>query len=231
MRIVSLSPSVTEIFTALGAGSEVTEFPSKPVDLSKIESLSPDWVLADACDSRPEGLEALQRKRKVKIFDVKRLEEVCDTVVEVGRLTRRHEEASRLIETIRNEERQNQTLCDGREKKRTILLVWHPPYLTVNFDAYASRLLEASGGVNVFREEPLREFPVEMEEMIEKNPEVLLLAGKPGPFEPRHVKGFRQYRIFNRIPIHLLDSNLLTHYGPKTAEALRRFREIYGSLG
>ena len=230
MGLVSLSPSLTEILAALGAADKVTEFPSKPIEFGKIEALSPEWVLADSRDNRPEEIQVVQRKWKTKVFDVKRPEEVCDAAAELGRLVHRRHEAGRLIQALRDEMGENQKIFAAKEKRRTVLLLWNQPFITVNFDAYPSRLLEASGGLNVFREDPLLEFPVEMEDMIEKNPELLLLSGGPGPFRARHVSEFRRYRIFNRIPIHLIDGTLLTCYGPQTVEALKQFRGIYEGL-
>lgn len=245
MKIVSLSPSLTETLIHLGAGDElrgITDFcPSpgreierlgspKALNLSKVDRLEPDWVLADARENRPEEIQAIQKRRRVKVFDVRQLGEVCDAVAEIGRLVERREEAKRLNDSIHAEMAENERLFRGRERKRAIVLLWDQPYLTVNFDSYPSRLIDASGGVNVFRKEPLREFPVELEEMIEQNPEVLLLPKEPAPFRERHVKGFRRYRIFSHIPIHLVDGKLVTHFGGQTAGALRALREIFESV-
>lgn len=245
MRIVSLSPSLTEILTALGAAdplvgvtdaceieaSSATRLGSpKAIQVSKVGALKPDWILADALENRPEEIEALEKRWHVKLFDVRKIDDVCDTVAELGRLTGRTEEAKRLYVSIQNELKLNEETFQERPKKRTALLIWDQPYLTVNFDTYPSRLIEASGGVNVFREEPLHEFPVEMEDLLERDPGLLLLPGEPAPFRAKHIQQFRKYRIFSRIPIHLVDGKLFSRYGVQTREALRTFREIYASL-
>ena len=242
MRIVSLSPSITEILIGLKAGNElvgtidVCEVDGtrleqvgspKSIQIKKIEALSPDWVLVDSHDNRPEDIQLIQKKWRTKIFEAKKLDQVCDAVTELGRLVEKKCEAARLNEAIQREVLICQEVFRDHQKKRTVLLIWDTPYLTVNFDTYASHLMEASGGVNVFRREPLREFPVEMEDMIEKDPEILLLCGEPAPFHPKHIDQFRKYRIFSKIPIHIVDGKLLGQYGAQTVEALRKLRNIY----
>lgn len=245
VRIVSLSPSLTEILTALKAESHLVGVSDacevkggrpervgspKAIQLKRIEALSPEWILADSRENRPEEIHELQRKGKTKLFEVNRLEDVSDCIAELGRLVGKRREAKQLNETIQNEIQTSKKVFEGREKKRTVLLLWDVPFLTVNFDTYPSRLLEVSGGVNVFRAEPLREFPVEVEDMIEKNPEVLLLPGEPAPFRSKHITRFRRYRVFSKIPIHLIEGKLLARYGVQTTEALKRLRKIYETL-
>lgn len=243
MRIVSLSPSLTEILIELGAESELVGVcegdcvqkkeilrlgSPQAVPLSQVDALAPDWVLGDARENRPDQIQAVERKWKTNLFCVKKLEDVCDAITDLGRLVGKREEARRLNESIQREKSLNDQIFSQRPKKRTILLLGDPPYLTMNFDPYPSRLIEASGGLNVFREEPLEEFPVEMEEMIERNPEFLLLLRGPGPLCKKRLAPFRQVRIFSHLPIHLVEGRLLSRYGVQTIEALRTLRSIYG---
>lgn len=245
MKIISLSPSLTDIIWALQAEDQLVGVSNackaarntiermgspKAVQFSKIDSLSPDWILADAQDNRPEEIQRIERKWRTRVFNVRGVEAVRDAVAELGRITEKREEARRLNELLEKELRECEKTFQDRTRRKTALLLWDTPYLTVNFDTYASRLAEASGGVNVFREEPIHEFPVEMEDLIERNPELLLLSGEPAPFQKRHVTEFRRYRVFSRIPIHLIGGELLTRYGPQTLEALRSLRKIYGGL-
>jgi len=198
--------------------------------MEKIQALAPDIILADSEDNRPDEIQKLEGKWKTRLFEVRKASEVCDCVASLGRLIQKEGEARRLNEAIRAELLANEKVFSACEKKRTILLIWDQPYLTVNFEAYPSRLLEASGGRNVFREEPVRQFPIEMEDMIEKNPELLLLSSEPAPFRKKHIAQFRQYRIFSRIPIHLVPGKIFNRYGPETINALKFLRGLYQSL-
>jgi len=245
MRIISLSPSLTEMVIALKASQDLVGMSDaceasenhfqrvgnpKALELSTIDALSPEWVLADSQDNRPEEIGKIQERWKIKVFDIRTLANVCDTVTELGGLLEKKKEARDLSELIQKEIQTNRKTFQVRKKKRTVLLLWDAPFLTVNCDTYASRLVEDSGGENVFRDEPLREFPVEMEDLVEKEPEMLLLSGKPAPFQPKHVAAFHRYRVFSKIPIHLVDRSLFRRYGLETVKALQYFRTLYSGV-
>ena len=245
MKLVSLSPSLTDILVGLKAADHLRGVTDRcdlngrliervgsprAINAVKIQALEPDWILADAQENRPEEIQTLQRRWPVKLFDVRKLSDVTDCIAELGRLTQQGDLGRSLQHSLWSELAENEKTFRDRPRRKTIFLLWNQPLLTVNFDTYASRLIEMSGGENVFRREPVREIPVEIEDLIEKNPELLLLPTEPGPFQKRHISQFRRYRVLSRIPIQLVDGKLLLYYGLKTVEALRELRKIFGSL-
>lgn len=238
MKILSLSPSLTDILRLLNVSTEdisaVTslcpeDFPEtvarvgspKALEIPKILSLQADVVLGVACENRPEQIRAIEKKFAVTLFDVRSLEHVKDTIHTLGRLTNKMAEAEAFIQKLREAEKENQKRLGEFPPIKTLILLWNQPYLTVNFDTYISRLVEACGCVNVFRAEPTFEIPLDLEDLIEKNPELLLLPSAPYPFKKRHLAGFRQYRGFSKIPIELIDGNLFSCFGPRSLEALK----------
>ena len=241
MKIVSLSRSFTEILENFGLASELAgatdhcpELAAAParvgspksLRLEIIEGLHPDLIFADARENRPEELRELQKKFRVVSFDVRSVDHAMDTVRAVGRLTGALEESEKLVSEIAREYQ----LCKLEKdlpRVRTMILLWNIPLLTVNFDTYISRLLEASGGLNIFHADPLPEFPVELEDIIEKEPEILFLPTEPFPFKKKDIKRFRQYRILSKIPIELVEGRLFSYFGPATVEALRFFRSVF----
>ena len=243
-KVVSLSPSFTEILEKFGRAGELAgitdhcpELPHAPARLGSpkalrldlIEGLKPDLILSAARENRPEEIRALEKKFRVVSFDVRSVESVLDLVAALGRLADAPEESRELAAEIAEEQR----LCKAEKdlpRVRTMILLWNIPLLTVNFDTLISRVIETAGGLNVFREDPLPEFPVELEDMIEKEPEVLFLPTAPFPFKKKDIKHFRQYRIFSKIPIELVDGRLFSNFGPATLDALRAFREIFSKV-
>ncbi|MBI3307155.1 MAG: ABC transporter substrate-binding protein [Candidatus Omnitrophica bacterium] len=242
MRIVSLSSSLTETFQSLGGGSDlvgITDYCAeekssgakrigspKALKISEILALNPDCVLADKTENRPDEVSQIQKKCRVISYEARSLESVKDTIWALGREFGKTPEAGQVIDQIKQEEEISRKALAEIPPMRTIVLLWHQPYVTVNFDTYISRLVEASGGLNVFREDPVREFPIEIEDMLEKEPEILLLAGDPYAFKRHHVKGFRKYRIFSKIKIELMDGKIFANFGPRTSEAIRFLRSI-----
>ncbi len=241
MKIISLSRSFTEILENFGRASELAgvtdhcpELAGDPARVGSpkslrfevIESLHPDLILADARENRFEEIQALQKKYRAVSFDVRSVNQAMEAVRAIGRLTGALEESEGLVSEIAEEYR----LCKLEKdlpRVRALILLWNIPLLTVNFDTYISRVIEAGGGLNVFHADPLPEFAIELEDMIEKDPEILFLPTDPFPFKKKDIKRFRQYRILSKIPIELVEGRLFSYFGPATAEALRFFRQVF----
>lgn len=240
MRIVSLSPSLTETLQALGLGTGlagITDYcpeeksagaqrigSPKALRISEIQGLDPDYVLADKTENRPDEIFQIKKKCRVLEYEARSIENVKDMVWALGRQFAKTWEAGRIIEGIQCECEISRKALEGLRPMRTIVLLWNQPYVTVNFDTYISRLVEAGGGFNVFHEDPVREFPIEIEDMLDKEPEILMLASDPYAFKKYHIKGFRKYRIFSKIKIELVNGKFFSNFGPRTAEAIRRLR-------
>ena len=241
MRVVSLSPALTEICLDLGALSalagasdhceNLTEsFPRvgapKALNLEAVEALAPELILADRRDNRPEEIRQLEKKFKVTVFDVRSVDHAKIAVLQIGKPLGCSVKAAEIIAAIETEEKACRAEAELRAKVPTLILIWNQPYLTVNFDTYPSRLVETAGGVNVFREDPIPEIALDLEDMIEKNPGLLILPSDPFPFKRRHIATLRPYRVFSKIPIELVDGRLFSCYGRRTAEALRVLRGV-----
>ncbi len=243
MKIISLSPSFTEILCGLGSSETlmgVTDqcpetVPSsvcrvgamKLINVASLEPLKPDYVLALAGENRPEQIREIQKSYQVITFDVRSVEAVKDTIHHLGRLTGKIVPAKEMSDKISAEWEENRRIFRETKPVPALVLLWSQPYLTVNFDTYISRLVEASGGVNVFHSDPLPEFPVDIEDMIEKNPELLILPTAPFYFKKSHIAAFRKFRVFSQIRIEMFDGKLFSYFGPKTIEALKKLRALF----
>ncbi|HXV27388.1 MAG TPA: helical backbone metal receptor, partial [bacterium] len=188
--------------------------------------LRPDCILACESDNRPEQIRELKKRFPVRSFAVRSIPAVLDTIHDLGRFMQKPEEARAIKNKILLEQDKSRQAAEGKNPVPTLVLIWNQPFLTVNFDTYISRLIEASGGYNVFHSDPLPEFPVELEDMIEKGPQLLLLPSVPFPFKKSHIAYFRKYRIFSSIPIEIVKGDLFSRFGPKTVEALRILRSL-----
>lgn len=240
MKVISLCPSLTDLAIRLG-GREllcgVTDHcpelegiarlgSPKALNLEEIERLAPDLILSDMVENRPEELRPLQKKFKVELYEVRSIQGVMDAAATMGRSLGRIPQANAFIDEIRKTADEVKTNTASETPLRTLILLWNTPFLTVNFDTYASRLIESCGAYNIFHQDPVHEIPIEIEDMIDNNPQLLLLASDPYPFKKRHIKNFRDYRIFSKIPIELVSGHYLSRYGPVTLEALRFFEAL-----
>jgi iron complex transport system substrate-binding protein len=258
VRIISLSPSFTEIIQSIVESDclvAVTDHcpeilvrqahhpersrgtprmprigSPKALNIEGIKALSADLLLVDQNENRPEEIRELEKHFKIMPFDVRSPQAAMDAVWSIGRLLGRTDESGQLTAEIANELEQNKQVFQGQPAVRALILLWNQPYLTVNFDTYISRLVESSGAYNIFHADPIREFAIEIEDMIDNRPEIVFLATDPYPFKKRHIANFRQYRIFSKIPIQLIDGRYFSRFGPNTVEALQFLRNTISSV-
>lgn len=239
MKLLSLSPSLTETLQALDVAHHligVTEHcpevkpniqrigSPKALNLEMIEFIRPDLILSDAQENPRNEVEVLQKKFKVEKFEVSRPEEVGDAVWKLGKLMDKRDEAEMLMNQLGDALEKTRLATEGLEPIQTLVLLWNQPYLTINFDTYLSRLIEFCGAYNVFHQESIRQFPVEIEQITEKSPELILFA-KP-PFQKRHFTPLKKFKAFSKARLELIDTELLTIWGPRTLEALAAFGQI-----
>ncbi len=239
MRIVSLSPSLTEILFFLGLKKEIVgltqEFTSlssaqilgsaKSLDQNRIQELSPDLIFACKNDNLQKDLRGLEKKYRVLSFQVASIPSLIQTISEIGKATEKDSQAKELIRQIYQE-----WPTAPKNPARTLLLLWDTPFLTVNANTYASHLLEAAGGVNVFRSESIPEVAIEIEDMIDQKPEVILLPTAPFPFEEKNLQYFKNLPDFSSAKIQLIDGINFSRFGLQTLQALKELRSIFSSL-
>lgn len=242
MRVISLHASFSEILQYLECehflsgvtgdckflNAQIPQIGSpKALDLEGIASLNPDLILADEDQNRPDEIKQLEKKYKLEKFTVRSVDDAVDCVWSIGRIVNKIGKTSELRDAINSERELCRNLIREKGRVSTLVLLWYLPYITVNFNTYISKLIEEAGGWNVFREESVPEVSVDLEDMIGKEPQLLLLPKEPYGFKKRHVQKLREYKVFSKNKIELIDGKLFNCYGVTTLNALREFRRIY----
>jgi len=104
--------------------------------------------------------------------------------------------------------------------RRSAVLVWRRPWMTINADTYGSSLLELLGIENVFAGAGERYPETTLEEIAERPTELVLLPGEPYPFKDRHVGEVQA--IVRGADVRLVDGRDLFWWGIRTPDALAR---------
>ena len=230
MRIISLVPSATETLLALGvtpiACTRFCEQPQLPTvggtkdpDVARISLLKPDLVVVNDEENRIEDVDRL-RKFGVPIHEMS-----PRSVVEVGPAV------AALAETVGAEvpepfgptwpawlEQHRRQRKDP--PRRTFVLVWRRPWMTLAGDTYGSSLLHLLGCFNVFTGQGVRYPTVELAEAAGRKPEIVLLPTEPYPFKERHVA-----EVAAGIPdaeVMIVDGQDLFWWGIRTPGAIER---------
>ena len=173
-RIVSLSPSCTEILYALDLGSKIVgvdEYSDFPVEVTeRVESgnlktvgsfseisieavigLEPDLILATGGVQRLVGESLESRGYPVLILYPEKFDGVIEDITLVGKATGKTDEAKTLVDDMRE---QAQEIADKTaDLPRPRVYVEYSQmggYWTFGSEAFASELIYKAGGVNVF---------------------------------------------------------------------------------
>ncbi|MCW4035177.1 MAG: helical backbone metal receptor [Candidatus Bathyarchaeota archaeon] len=197
-RIVSLAPSNTEILFALGLGDYVvgvTDFCDYPYDFSAwvaagnmssigsyygpsaepIVSLEPDLVLATSA-----SLDAADTLKNlgyaVLVIEGHTINDVFDDILLVGRATYKNTEAISLVASLRARMATvAETLLDATTTPKVYYELWYEPLMSAGPETFINEIITLAGGTNIFADATTSWPMVSSEEIITKNPDVILL--------------------------------------------------------
>lgn len=247
-RIISLSPSNTEILFALGLGDKVvgvTNFCNYPPEakkkekiggysnpsLEKIIDLKPDLILA-SFGNPGKLIDQLQNlKLTVVGLNPKTIEDIFGSIELVGKITGEEEKASKLVKNLREKmERvtfitKNLTL---KQKPRVLYIVWYKPLWTAGSGTFIDELIQKAGGVNIAGD--LSGWPkISLEVVIKKNPQIIIVGeGHPRGLikKVKAESTLSGTDAFKNNKIFTIDADVVSRTGPRIIDALEKMAKI-----
>jgi iron complex transport system substrate-binding protein len=223
-RIVSLSPALTDLLEALGAGDRlIAAIPDDP-DPEALLALAPDLVLAlreePLLRKRPrarrrsfiEIVAALESRAPVYVAEAVTVEDAVALVGEIGDLV--DAEPGRLAELIA---RVRAGAIAAREMARGSSPVFCPirrdPWIVVSTETFLHDALVTSGARPLFAGPPERNRRrVTLDEVRAAAPAAILLPASPWPFGEADLA-----ELSAIAPTALVDGRVLTRPGVHTA--------------
>jgi len=211
-RVVSAAPSITEILFAIGAGDRVVgvdKFSNYPpivnelvknktveiiggfstINVEKIALLKPDVVFLTTGVQEKFVRELASMGITVYVLSDKSIEDVFTDILTVGVILNKADSAVELIEQLRTKlmttyltvhEYLNKT---GIQPKKVYFEVY-PDYWTVGRSSFINDVITLAGGENIFNDVETPYFPASPEEIISRNPDVILTTAMYGSFGP-----------------------------------------------
>ncbi len=245
-RIISLSPSTTEILFAVGAGDQVIgvtsycDFPleaktrnivggfsSKTISIEKILSLEPDIVFSGGANHQTIIDALMQAGIIVYAVDAQRFEEVYGVIEAIGSLTGhpvKTEERINYMKGLESQIMQVSASIPEEKQVRVFWEIWDNPFMTVGSGAVTSQVITKAGGINIFQDVE-QDYPViNAEEIIARNPDVIM-----GPdnhdeiLRPENIMKRTGWDTINAVKegsIYILDGNITSRPGPRIVNAL-----------
>jgi iron complex transport system substrate-binding protein len=256
-RIISLSPSNTEILFAVGAGDSVVgdtdycNYPEEAAGLQKvggysadsisietIVSLDPDLVLADA-SGQETIIEALERSN-IPVIAVKSssFEDVYANIEMIGTASGHKDEATALVDEMKARVAAvTEKIKDIPEADRPTVFweVWDEPLMTIGPNTFTSQTIEMAGGVNIFADLSEDYPPVSDEEVVNRNPDFIMgpdsMGEKLTTSELASRPGWDKINAVINNHIVLLDGDISSRPGPRIVDALETIaKALYPDL-
>jgi ABC-type Fe3+-hydroxamate transport system substrate-binding protein len=241
-RIVSLTPSITELLFDLGLNQQVVgitnycAYPEvktrqkerigelKNPDVEKIRALSPDLIIGNKRENLKGVVDELRQDFPVWLSDVNCIEDACNMIRSVGEMVEKQPSAQWLATKI--EERFAGLESDQKNNvRRVAYLVWRKPWMAAGATTFSSSLLELAGLSNVFRGQD--GYPeITDKQLREVDPELVMLPSEPYHFNERNVLEIRL--LCPGAAVSLVDGQLLSWYGSRllrTPDYLRALKD------
>lgn len=239
-KIVSLAPSHTEILYTLGLGNKIvgvdnnSDYPEDTkdkekvgdylsVNVEKIIELGPDLVIQYGPGD--ENVNARIREAGIAIlsYEPESIDEVINLMLELGTIT--DVVATAKMETIVMQSKLEyitNTVKDA-EKTKVFYEVWNDPLMTAGPGTFLDELITLAGGENIAKDAQ-EGYPIyDIEQLIEKDPEVYLSAKDSEEKTVESIKnrgGFEGINAIKNDRVYLLEPNIISRPGPRIVDGL-----------
>lgn len=245
-RVVSLSPHLTELVYAAGAGArmvgalEYSDFPPEArklprvgsdsgIDLEAVLGLRPDLIVAwpNAGSRR-----AVDRLAALGIptyrSEPRELEDIARTLERLGTLAGTHAIAIESANRFRAERARLEGRYSARPPVRVFYEVWDRPLQTVNGAHVISKVIRLCGGENVFENLPLIAPELSSEAVLQANPEMIVASGL-GPERPESLDRWREFSKMTAVAqgsLYAIPPDLIQRHTPRLLLGAARLCEL-----
>jgi iron complex transport system substrate-binding protein len=250
LRIVSLSPSNTEILAALGlldrivGVTDVCDYPPEvknktriggysAISIEKVAAAKPDLVIAS--DLTPE--ETLNRLREIglSVFVVspKNVDHVLRDIRMVGEITGTGDRAEELTANL-SRRIATASSTPGIDHPTVAHVVWNKPLYVSGNGTMQNDIITQTGGTNVFAGRS-GWGTVSLEEFLQTNPDIIIVSGGGGMDSSEKDVIFEdfmtspQYASLSAVKNHhvyAIDANIISRPGPRVADAAEEVNRI-----
>ena len=238
-RFVSLSPSITEIFYAIGAEDTLAgivapaDYPpeaSQKEVVAGYDNVRYERIFALGVTDcfTTEGMQnrqTLKRLEELKInvveYKMGSLEDMFASIIDIGSRSGRKEAAEKLVSRLRNE-LDAATKDNPREKRKAVFVVGADPLIVAGKGTFLNDVLDKAGLVNAFAERSPSYFTASPEMIVEAEPEFLVLPG--GEIGPKDKESLlTQLKPFIKdLKVLEVNAGLVTRPSPRVVQGIMK---------
>ena len=253
-RIVSTAPSITELLYALGLGDRVVgvtrfcryppEAQAKPKigdytapNLEAIAALTPDLVIIQ---TNPIHLKDKLGALHLRVLEINQdnIAAIHKSIHDVGEVTGTDRSAARLSASITDGLAKVKARATAQPRVRMMFVIGRSPgrldgLVVAGRASYLNEVIEIAGGVNVFKDAMAAYPEVSLEEVMARNPEVIVDMGDMSDTVGVTEQHKREViALWNRIPnlaavkshhVFAVASDIFVVPGPRVVDAANAF--------
>ncbi|MEK6707204.1 MAG: cobalamin-binding protein [Pseudomonadota bacterium] len=238
-RIISLSPNITELVYAAGAGdrlvgvSSQSDYPAAAksvpeiggiagLDLERIVMLKPDLVIAWRSGNAVADIDKLEKLGlPVFVTEATRLEDIPRLLRLTGQLAATSTQAESAARAYETELQQIKRSYAGRQRVSVFLLIWHQPLMTVNGNHIISDIINLCGGVNIFASASSLAPVISAESLLQADPQVIISSVLPEPEAGELWQQFPHIRAVRNKHLFFVHPDLLHRQTPRMLQAVK----------
>jgi len=253
-RIISTSPSITEILFELGLQDRivaVTDFCIYPEeacqlpsiggvlnpDIETIVSLAPDLIILQS--------DSAKVKKNIKSLgiptlsiQVRTISDIFESINRLGKELNCQEAAKKLLLLLKNKINSFKQRLAGQLPKKVLLLLGDSSdpardLYAVGPGTFLNELLVLSGGKNILKNSKAQYPKLSKEYIIEQSPEIIIEAGPKSNLSQKEI----DYRVkqWNRFPsiqavrdkrIYFIGADYILIPGPRLVKILENFAQV-----
>ena len=235
-RIISLVPSQTELLYDLGLDEEVvgiTKFcvhplewfrgkkrvgGTKTVHIDIVKTLRPDLIIANKEENTKEQIDELAAIYPVITTDIRTILDALQMIRTIGFMVNRGEQAQLLVQRILEG---FESLMKPTIPKRVAYFIWRNPWMSIGGDTFINDMIKRIGWVNVLSDK--QRYPeMNLEDLKDKDVDIVLLSSEPYPFKEVHIAEIKQ--VLPNVEVMLVDGEMFSWYGSRMKQATDYFR-------
>jgi iron complex transport system substrate-binding protein len=237
-RIVSLSPSETEVLFALGLGNKIygvsdyDDYPAEAKTKPKMGNLqgnteailaaNPEIVFAGLSLNKKSVEKLTELKLNLFSVEPKTVDQSMERILQYGKITDTQEQAEKVVAQMKAEKQKVVDAVKGlkEDQKKKVYIEFSPGW-TVGKGEFMDDLITLAGGVNV-ASDLVGWKQISEEKIIQSNPDVILFAKGVPDLEKtiRGRGGWEKITAIKNNAVAGLDDNLLSRPGPRVTQGL-----------
>jgi iron complex transport system substrate-binding protein len=246
-RIISLSPHITELLFAAGAGDRIvgvddaSDYPAAVAGIARVgEGTAPDVegllklkptliVLWDSGTPARRKAELGRLNLQLYVTEQRHLDDIGTTLLEFGRLANTESVAAAAARRYQTELSQLRIQYAARPRLKVFYQVWDRPLYTLSGEHVVSEVLSLCGGDNVFAGLSTLAPEIDKEAVLTRDPDVILIAatGSEGARQSADWSRFGHLRAVQRHHVFTVDPSLVGRMAPRILQGVR---EVCGLL-